>query len=818
MPIPATSCPSRSSGSTPASLRPSDHDVVRPAHHGASGPLTTATASASDERERRQPVGRRPRPQREREQQARRRAASSSRGRGGRGRRSAPRSTPPPPSGSPRTSSWVDSHTSGAGTARPTGRAAAARPGRLSTRPALPHYNSPRMFSQPKRGQARLTLRDRVRDELRYAALSDVVLAVRAKDGDGRALEALVRASRRGRAAARRVPARPTRRMPRMPPRRRLQSSVPASTSSAAGAGSRPGSTAWSPTPAAISASASAGAGTSRSRWWPSGPRPRAVPHDLALQREQRRVLALRMADLSDDQRQVMVMKDVLSLSYEEIARGAGDAGGHGQVPRPPRPGAHAPGDGAAARGGLGVTPGFAPPLDRAAIEAIIPHRDPFLLVDEIIELEPGVARRAAATTCATRPGTCGATSRAARSCRACCRSRRWHRWARSAGSRTRTSPAGWRCSRSIDDARFKRIVVPGDMLDLRCRITRLRGPIGKADAEASVDGELACRAALTFALTELDGVIAACSRASRVLGIGSHVPDRVMTERRARRRMVDDQRRVDRAAHRHPRAADRRRPASRRPRWAPQAAEAALADAGVDAGEIDLIVARDRQPRLLLPGHRLADRRADRRRRRGRLRPVGRLHGLRLRARRRPTARSPPGWPTRCWWSARRCSPRLLDWSDRSTCVLFGDGAGAVVLRRDDAAAGLLRLRDGRGRQRRAACCRWPLPATRSTDPEGPLRADERSGGLQVRHPGRGRVGASAAWRPPAWRWPTSTCSCRTRPTSGSSTTRRGGWASPERRCSCNVAQYGNTSAASIPIGLDEAYGGAASRRATSC
>ena len=28
----------------------------------------------------------------------------------------------------------------------------------------------------------------------------------------------------------------------------------------------------------------------------------------------------------------------------------------------------------------------------------------------------------------------------------------------------------------------------------------------------------------------------------------------------------------------------------------------------------------------------------------------------------------------------------RILDWSDRATCVLFGDGAGAVVLRRSDA------------------------------------------------------------------------------------------------------------------------------------
>ena len=32
----------------------------------------------------------------------------------------------------------------------------------------------------------------------------------------------------------------------------------------------------------------------------------------------------------------------------------------------------------------------------------------------------------------------------------------------------------------------------------------------------------------------------------------------------------------------------------------------------------------------------------------------------------------------------------RLLDWSDRSTCILFGDGAGAVVLRRDDHRHGL--------------------------------------------------------------------------------------------------------------------------------
>src|SRR5690242_17325478 len=33
----------------------------------------------------------------------------------------------------------------------------------------------------------------------------------------------------------------------------------------------------------------------------------------------------------------------------------------------------------------------------------------------------------------------------------------------------------------------------------------------------------------------------------------------------------------------------------------------------------------------------------------------------------------------------------RILDWQDRSTCVLFGDGAGAVVLETTDVPGGLL-------------------------------------------------------------------------------------------------------------------------------
>ena len=50
----------------------------------------------------------------------------------------------------------------------------------------------------------------------------------------------------------------------------------------------------------------------------------------------------------------------------------------------------------------------------------------------------------------------------------------------------------------------------------------------------------------------------------------------------------------------------------------------------------------------------------------------------------------------------------RLLDWSDRSTCVLFGDGAGAVLLRAGDGPDGILSSvmgSDGSG----GSCCGSP-------------------------------------------------------------------------------------------------------------
>jgi 3-hydroxyacyl-[acyl-carrier-protein] dehydratase len=150
------------------------------------------------------------------------------------------------------------------------------------------------------------------------------------------------------------------------------------------------------------------------------------------------------------------------------------------------------------------VTDAIALPLDRSGIEAIIPHREPFLLVDEIVELVPGehaVGRYHVSPDAwylrghfpgrPIMPGVLQVEALA------------------QVGAVCGLSHPGFRGKLAlfagIDDVRFKRIVTPGDVLTLDCRINRLRGPIGKADATASVDGELACRAALTFALTELD-------------------------------------------------------------------------------------------------------------------------------------------------------------------------------------------------------------------------------------------------------------------------------------------------------------------------
>ncbi len=52
-----------------------------------------------------------------------------------------------------------------------------------------------------------------------------------------------------------------------------------------------------------------------------------------------------------------------------------------------------------------------------------------------------------------------------------------------------------------IKNARFKKQVVPGDVLELRCQMLRQRGPVGVAEAEALVDGKVAAKTEITFSI-----------------------------------------------------------------------------------------------------------------------------------------------------------------------------------------------------------------------------------------------------------------------------------------------------------------------------
>lgn len=52
-----------------------------------------------------------------------------------------------------------------------------------------------------------------------------------------------------------------------------------------------------------------------------------------------------------------------------------------------------------------------------------------------------------------------------------------------------------------IDNCRFKEQVKPGDTLRLEVEIVRLKGPIGKGKAVATVDGKLVCETEVMFAL-----------------------------------------------------------------------------------------------------------------------------------------------------------------------------------------------------------------------------------------------------------------------------------------------------------------------------
>lgn len=130
----------------------------------------------------------------------------------------------------------------------------------------------------------------------------------------------------------------------------------------------------------------------------------------------------------------------------------------------------------------------------------IIPHRYPFLMIDTIEELEPGV--RALGKKCVSMnepyfqghfpgnpvmPGVLIMEALA------------------QAGAVAILSQPEWKGKTAyfagIDKARFRRKVMPGDVLMLETTIIKTKGPVGVGRAVATVNGEKAAEAELTFAI-----------------------------------------------------------------------------------------------------------------------------------------------------------------------------------------------------------------------------------------------------------------------------------------------------------------------------
>ncbi|HIZ80061.1 MAG TPA: 3-hydroxyacyl-ACP dehydratase FabZ [Candidatus Lachnoclostridium stercorigallinarum] len=131
-------------------------------------------------------------------------------------------------------------------------------------------------------------------------------------------------------------------------------------------------------------------------------------------------------------------------------------------------------------------------------IEEIIPHRHPFLLIDCIEELEPGV--RAVGYKAVTfhedffrghfpqepvMPGVLIVEALAQTGAVAILSVPE---------NKGKVAYFG-----AINNAKFKKKVVPGDRLKLECEIIKQKGPVGVGRAIATVDGKVAVAAELTF-------------------------------------------------------------------------------------------------------------------------------------------------------------------------------------------------------------------------------------------------------------------------------------------------------------------------------
>ncbi len=136
--------------------------------------------------------------------------------------------------------------------------------------------------------------------------------------------------------------------------------------------------------------------------------------------------------------------------------------------------------------------------LDINEIKAILPHRFPFLLVDRILEIEPGKRIVGLKNVSANEPFFCGhfpvepvmpgvliLEALAQVSCVLVLRDL--------------NLPGCVSLFTGADEVVFRRKVVPGDQLRLEAEIEKLRAPHGRMKVKATVEGDVACEAIVKF-------------------------------------------------------------------------------------------------------------------------------------------------------------------------------------------------------------------------------------------------------------------------------------------------------------------------------
>ena len=139
--------------------------------------------------------------------------------------------------------------------------------------------------------------------------------------------------------------------------------------------------------------------------------------------------------------------------------------------------------------------------LTAKEIMEIIPHRQPFMLIDTIEEMEPG--ERALAKKCVSynepffqghfpgepvMPGVLIVEALAQTGAVAILSLPE---------NKGKTAYFA-----AINSATFKKKVIPGDVLMLETEIIKVKGPMGIGKAKATVDGKVAVQAELTFAIS----------------------------------------------------------------------------------------------------------------------------------------------------------------------------------------------------------------------------------------------------------------------------------------------------------------------------